>query len=119
LILDTTLLRLEAVLAGAVAANQPECHVNYIQWNVDNVPTRPAVYRAALNNTTDVSILPAPTTQGIVREVTSMSIYNKDTANVTVTVKTDDGTTERIIVKQELLTTETLNWTRDAGWFII
>lgn len=119
MILDLTTLKLEAVLAGAVAANQPETHVDYFVWNLKGETSKPATYRAALNSTTDVTILAAPTTQGEVRDIRCVSIYNKDTTNVTVTVKTDDGTTERIIVKQELLTTETLTWTPDAGWFII
>ena len=117
MILDT-LTKLEIVLAGAVTANQLEVHVTYRDWNKSGVTTNPAMYRTASNSTTDVTILAAPV-QNPTREVMTVSIYNKDTANATVTVKSDDGTTERIFVKQELLTTETLTWTPDAGWFII
>ena len=121
MILDAT-LRLEAVLAGAVAANQPESHVNFQDWTSPDqgqpVPSKPAPYRVALNSTTDVTILAMPN-QGVVRDVIRISIYNKDTATVTVTVKTDDGTTEFIAVKQALLTGETLVFERGAGWQII
>ncbi len=118
MILDTT-LKLEIVLAGAVAANQVEVHVSYLDWNnKSGTQALPAFFRTASNNTTDVTILAAPTGNPI-REILNIHIYNKDTASVTVTVKTDDGTTERIVVKQQLLTTETLSWTKDAGWFII
>ena len=116
MILDLTTMTLQAVLAGAVAANQPEVHVGYMVYDKDGQKTKPAIYRAALNNTTDVTILPAPPS-GYVYEVISLSIYNKDTASVTVTVKTDTGT-ERIVTKVTLLTLETLGYA--AGeWFAL
>jgi microcystin-dependent protein len=106
----------QVVLAGAVAANQPEAHVEYRDWNPQGETTKPALFRTAANSTTDVTILAAPN-QGFIREVLRCSIYNKDTASVTVTVKTDDGTTERIICKAVLLTLETLNFEMGRGWY--
>ena len=117
MILDTT-LKLEAVLAGAVAANQPEVHVDYVDWSKDMEQTAPAAYRVALNSTTDVTILAAPV-QNPKREPIEVNIYNKDTASVQVTVKTDDGTTERIIVRRTLTTLQTLCWKRNVGWFVL
>lgn len=115
MILDAT-LRLEAVLAGAVAANQPEVHVDYIDWNNENVSTIPSTSRAALNSTTDVTILATPVSNPR-REPTRISIYNKDTASITVTVKTDDGTTERIIIKSTVPTLKSLMWEQSVGWY--
>jgi len=89
-ILDYSSLRLEAVLAGAVSANQPEAHVDYVDWSPEGRPSPPATFRVALNSATDVVILAAPTANPR-REPVRLSIYNKDTAAVTVTVKTDDG----------------------------
>lgn len=109
--------KLEAVLAGAVTANQPEVHVDYFDWNPQGEQTKPAPFRVALNSTTDVTILAAPQV-GFIREVLRLSIYNKDTASVTVIIKTDDGTTERIICKATLLTLETLNFEKDRGWYV-
>ena len=122
MILDR-LLRLEAVLAGAVAANQPEFHIDYIDWTDNNEQTRPAPARGALNSTTDVICLAAAPANGPVaaREITSGSWYNKDTASVTLTVKTDDGTTERIIIRKVLATLETLHFhggKGGAGWYV-
>jgi hypothetical protein len=114
-ILDST-MKLEAVLGGAVSANQPEVHVDYQDWTVENVQTRPAPFRTALNNSTTVTILAAPTANPI-REPLRVIVYNKDTAAVTVTVKTDDGTTERIEVKQEILAGESLCWEKGVGWY--
>ena len=115
MILDST-LKLEAVLAGAVAANQPEVHVDYEDINKEGHRTNPAPFRVALNNSTDVTILAAPV-QNPVREPIYISIYNKDTAAVTVTIKTDDGTTERIIFKKAIGAGETLQYNRQLGWF--
>ena len=119
MILDTTSLKLEAVLAGAVAANQPEVTVHYVTWNIQGLQTRPSTFRAALNSTTDVTILAAPTTQNEVREVIRASVHNKDTASVTLTIKTDDGTTERIIHKETLLAGESLHFEKGVGWYAL
>lgn len=119
MILNSTFLSLQAVLAGAVSANQPECHVNFITWDASGEPSKPGTQRAALNSTTDVTILSAPNTAGYVMEPISVSIYNKDTASITVTVKTDDGTTERIIAKSTLLTLETLCYEKGQGWYAL
>lgn len=117
MILDST-LKLEVVLAGAVAANQPEVHVDYFDWNKDGEQTKPATSRSAANNTSDVTILAAPPS-GFVREPTRVVIYNKDTASVTAIVKTDDGTTQRIEVKQTISTLHSLCWEKNVGWYIL
>jgi hypothetical protein len=117
-ILDSTSLKLEAVLAAAVAANQPEVTVDYVAINAEGKESAPATFRTALNGATDVTILAAPAVAGIRLEPFRVSIYNKDTASVTVTVKTDDGT-ERIIARQTLLTLESLHWEKGVGWQVI
>ena len=119
MILDSTSLKLEAVLGGAVAANQPEVTVVFINYNVDGAPSKPATVRSALNSSTDVTILAAPSVDGHVREPQFISIYNKDTASVTVTVKTDDGTTERILHKATLATLEALQYEKGRGWYAL
>lgn len=115
MILDTTLLKLVAVLGGAVATSQPDVHVDYMAWK-DGFPSAPATYRAALNSTTDVTILPAPPT-GQRYEPLRVVIYNKDTAAVTVTVKTDDGTTQRIETKSTVATLRSWVWEKNVGWY--
>lgn len=110
--------RLEAVLAGAVAANQPEVHVDYSDWNQLGERSAPDSFRVALNGATDVTILAAPVGSPK-REPIEVNIYNKDTASVVVTVKTDDGTTERIIVRRTLTTLQTLCWKTNVGWFVL
>jgi hypothetical protein len=106
-------LTLEAVLGGAVAANQPEFHVDYVIFNNQGANSKPAVARGALNSTTDVTLISPSangySTQGFIAEVKGLSIYNKDTSSVTVTVKTTDGT-DRIKCKATLETNEFLSY---------
>lgn len=114
MILDST-LKLEMVLAGVVAANQPFVHVDYFDWNQQGQRTRPATFRVSLNSNTDVTVLPAPAA-GFTREPMRWSVYNKDTAAITVTVKTDDGSTEGIINKTDVPVGRTLSWDANAGY---
>lgn len=120
--LDSTLLKLQAVLAGAITTNQLDCHVWFYdvpsQTKEGNEDYRGAVKRTASNSTTDVDICSAPSNNGVTRVITGISIYNKDTVSATVTVKTDDATTEFILVKQALAATETLFYD-GAGWYVI
>jgi len=117
--LNATNLNLQVVLSAAVTTNQLDCHVSYSTYNAKGTDSKPSIYRSATNSTSDVNILPAPTVQGTVFVVERVSIYNKDTVAATVTVKTDDGTTERIITKQTLNTTEGLFYDSYKGWYIL
>jgi hypothetical protein len=59
----------------------------------------PGNSHGALNGTTPVDIVAAPaaSTQRLVRSVT---FFNRDTAVVTITLRLDDGGTERVLDKQ-------------------
>ncbi len=113
--MDTN-LALEAVLGGAVAANQPEYHVVYADFISHQEATIPVIGRGALNGGTDVTLVAAPSASPK-REIHYVSIYNKDTASVTITVKTDDGTTERIVFKKAIAPGEALQYNKAIGWF--
>ena len=121
--LNSTILKLQAVLAGAPATSQPEVHVWFYdvlsQTKEGNEEYLGAVKRTAMNGNTDVDICSAPSQNGVTRVITAIAIYNKDTASVTVTVKTDDAVTEYIIVTQVVTTLKTLCWDRAQGWYQI
>ena len=111
---------LQAVLAGAVAANQPEVRVRYTEWNREGEKTLSAEFEVAMNSATDVVILASPVAN-LTREVEEITIYNKDTASVTVTVKSDSaagGGTEYIAIKATVPTLKTLGWTLNTGWYL-
>ena len=119
MILNTTLLNLQAVLAANITTSQPEAIVDYDIWSNEGKTGKPNTQPTALQSQTDVNILNAPILAGFVHDPIRISIYNKDTVSATVTIKTDDGTTERIIVKQLLASGETLAWERGSGWQIV
>lgn len=117
MILDKTTLKLQAVLGGAITTSQPEVTVDYEVYTDQGTTSKPASFQVALNSTTDVDILAAPTIQGYVNKVTRLSVYNKDTVNATVIIKTDDSGTEKIIQRVTLATLETLHFAIDSGFY--
>lgn len=116
MILDNTSTKLEGVLSGA-ADPAPVFHVGYRVYGLDGELSNPALSRGALNGATDVTLLSAPDSQGEVKEVLWASIYNADNAAITVTVKTDDGTTERTVIGATLQTVQTLHYQLGRGWY--
>src|SRR6266850_1628798 len=118
--LDSPTKKLEVVLAGAVSANQLEITSQYF----DHIPQatttvrRGAPQRATSNNTTDVTIVDAPVLQGIIRNVHTIFVHNKDTTTATVTVKMDDNGNETIFIKQLLAVGESLTYEDKAGWIV-
>lgn len=118
--LDSTTLKLQAVLAGAVATTNPDVHV----WFYDVPATkkdsfedyRPALKRTATNGATDVDICSAPSVDNTTRVIQNIAVHNKDTASVTLTIKTDDGTTEYTVFKVTLATLESATYEHGHGW---
>jgi len=105
--------KLQAVLGGAITANQLQCVTS---WR-DRTSTTFEAGRTVVNtnNTTDVILAdsPAPSTQ---RVIDFISIYNNDTVNATVTVKIDANGTEYILFKATLAATERLQYQEGVGF---
>ena len=120
IVLDTTTRKLQAVLGGAVAANQPQATVVYYEKTPKQVDTTKMFTKATnLNSTTDVDILAAPGEINNIRYIKNLTVYNLDTASVSVIIKMDDGGTETILVRQTLLTLESLHYEDGAGWQVL
>lgn len=117
MIILNSLTKLEIVLAGA-ADPAPVIHVTYVDYNVNGEETFKDTYRSAANGASDVTILPAPSPNPV-REVLAVSVYNSDNASITLTIKTDDGTTERAVTSVVLATLETLFYEKGHGWYAI
>lgn len=116
IVLTATTDKIQAVLGGAVTANQLQC---FSSWRDITTSTyTPGRTLVNTNNTTDVDIVGAPgsSTQRVVDHI---SIYNPDTAAATVTVKFDANGTEYILEKVQLQTLEKLEYTNDGGWRVI
>lgn len=115
--LDSTTKKLQAVLGGAITTNQLQCVVSFFDENPQGEDTSGASKETNTNSTTDVDICSAPA-QNFVRNIDTLSVYNKDTVSATVTVKIDDGVTETILKKVILATQETLSYDHESGWSV-
>lgn len=109
-------IRLEAVLASSANTTQPKAHVCFKTYGPDFI-SKPDLQRTALNDTTDVIICAAPEV-GQVKEISFVSIHNASADTETVTVKTDDGTTEMVVVSKSLTTGQVLSWSIEGGWIV-
>ena len=109
---------LQVVLAGAVSANQWEITVYYYNMSPQATTTlrRGGIQPSVSNNTTDVTIMDGPALQGIICNIHTIFLHNKDTATSTITVKIDDNGTETMQVKQAVRTGETLVYEDGRGW---
>lgn len=116
MILDSSLISLQIVLTAAKTTNDMDVTVDYLLWNTQNQTTKPATYRVATNGVTDVTILAAPPIN-FVAEPLRICIYNKDTADKIVIVKTDNGTTEFIDIRKNVTTLTSLIWTKATDWY--
>ena len=113
LVLTETTDNLQVVLGATVTTNQLQC---VSSWrDVTTTAYTPGRSVINTNNTTDVSIVAAPSgsTQ---RVVDFVSVYNADTVNAEVTIKFDANGTEYIIYKATLVTGGRLEYTSENGW---
>ena len=127
---STTITKLQAFLGGAAATTNPTVTVgSYIVPPQSKTVTGPngsiagdpSEYRSApqftvLAGATETDIADAPP-EGSVKNINYISIYNTDTASVTVTVCVDDNATNRLLIKATLATLETLYYEDGKGWY--
>src|SRR5438874_165188 len=99
IILDTTTRSLEVVLAGAVTTNQLPIVASFADYTTNAyVPT---AAQTQTNNTTAVTAVAAPASAAT-RIVKLVTIYNADSANITVTLRYKSGANTRILAKPTL-----------------
>jgi hypothetical protein len=109
LILDGTAISLQAALTTSAATTNPTFVTNYADNSGSGITE--GATDGSLNGSTDVSIVPAPT--GVNRRVIkNITIYNGDTAAVTVLIKYDNNATQRTLVKVTLAVGDT--WTTEG-----
>jgi hypothetical protein len=117
IVLNSTLRKLEVVLAGTVTTNQLQVTTHFTDTRAAGV-TGIGSQVSNTNNTTDVDIVSSPTS-GVTRAIDSITIYNKDTVAATVTCKYSDNGTEYILVKATLTAGDTLQYENDHGWWVV
>jgi len=115
IILDATTKTLEVVLGGAITTNQLPYVVSY----VDTGATNPLVEAdGTTNSTTAVTMVSAPSANKA-KIIKNISIYNADTVSATVTVRYNNNSTTRILVKFALPTGYSLIFTDTGGWQVM
>lgn len=106
--------KLEIVLGGAVTTSQLPWVANYYADRAGGGVAR-KVGHGTTNSATSVDVVAAPNS-GDVTVIEYLSVRNSDTVNAIVTLRLDDGGTERIIASFDLATLERLEYVRGAGF---
>ena len=117
MILNATTKKVQILLGSAVTANQCPVVVDYVDFT--STTTTPGSQLSNTNSTTAVDVVnaPAASTQ---RKVNLITVCNKDTADVAVTIRfNDNGTTYSYLTALALPVGSTLQFTDTEGWSVI
>jgi hypothetical protein len=109
LILDSTTKSIKAVMSGAAATTNPDFTAAWA--DNDGTTFVEGASDGALNGTSSATLVAAPASSTR-RVIKSITIENKDTAPVTVTISYDNNGTLRVIAKVTLQVGDT--WTTDG-----
>ena len=109
LILDATTKSIVVAMSGAAATTNPDFTAAYADNNGTNFTE--GANDGALNGTASVTLVAAPAASTR-RTIKSITIENKDTAAVTITVSYNNNSTLRTIAKVTLNVGDT--WTTDG-----
>ena len=117
MILNATTKKVQILLRSAVTANQCPVVVDYVDFS--STATTPGLQLSNSNSTTAVDIVSAPaaSTQ---RKVNLITVCNKDTVVVVVTIRlNDNGTTYNYLSGLVLPPNCTLQFTDMDGWSVL
>lgn len=109
LVLDATTKSIVVAMSGAAATTNPDFTAAYADNNGTNFTE--GANDGALNGTNSVTLVAAPASSTR-RTIKSLTIENKDTAAVTITVSYNNNSTLRTIAKVTLNVGDT--WTTDG-----
>jgi len=108
---------LELILGGAVTTTE----LDYVVFTKHIILTGKEGkdnQHGTSNGGTAVTILAAPTLAGEQQWIESIAIHNADTVSATVSVRLNDNSTIRILMKHALSAGETLHYEANSGWYI-
>lgn len=113
MLLTATTDRIEVVLGANVTTNQLHLISSYNDTNSTSVtPTKTVT---VTNNTTAVNLVPAPSS-GQQRTLRWASIFNSDSTDATVTIRTNFNGTTRTVFTTNLKVNEYIQYTYKTGW---
>jgi|GEM_PF-6492984 len=117
MILDTTSKVIEIILGEAKTTTDCDFNIDYAD-TVSGSTFVPGSSPGVTNGVTLVTALAAPAASAQ-RNVKFISVYNNDTVNHNVTVRSYDGANRRIYVKAAITPGQVLSWMQGAGWSIV
>jgi len=117
IILSETTDNLQVVLTGAITTNQLQCTSSWRERTSSTFVAGRTLTNT--NNTTDVTIVPAPSGASTQRIVDLVNIYNNDTVTAEVTIKFDANGTEYILWKGSLASGQSIVYAEGRGWEVL
>ena len=113
MVIDNTSESIELLLAASVATSQATftCGFN----DMSSTALTPSETSGSSNNTTPVTIVGSPSS-GFARQVRVIMIENNDTSPITVTVRFNNGSVTRIVMKATIAAGESLCYSNTSGW---
>jgi hypothetical protein len=116
IILDAITKSVEVVLGGAVAANQAQVVASYV--DVTTTTYAPGCSDTQTNGATPVTAIAAPSS-ATQRQVKLLTVYNADTALITLTVRYNNNSTIRKLWQGTLLPGEELVYMDGIGFEVM
>lgn len=116
IILDATTDTIEMVLGGAITTTNPDYYISYV--DVTTTTYSAEDNHGTTNGVTAVTALSAPSAS-TQRQVKFISVFNRDTANVTLTIRLDDTSVERTLWRGTLAANEMVQYADGEGWNVL
>jgi hypothetical protein len=114
MLITLTTDKIEVILSSSITTNQLDIISSYNEYTSTGVtPTKTVT---TTNNTTAVSLVPAPTSGGTQRSLRYAHIFNTDSVSAVVTIRTNYNGTIRNVISVTLQVNEYLQYTHRTGW---
>lgn len=113
MIVTSSLDSIDLVLGANVTTNQ--LHINASYNRISSTSVTPVKNCTTSSNTTAVNIVPAPSS-GNQHQLKYCNIFNADSAQSTVTVRTSYNGTTKNVISTTLQVNEYLQYTHKTGW---
>lgn len=109
---------LEILLAGAPVTQLPFI-TSFVEFDDAQNDTALENFHGVTNGVTAVTILEAPTDEGLERQLKALSVYNPNVLPAVVTIRLNDNAVTRIILSLSLIGGATLQYNDGEGFRVI
>lgn len=117
-ILNTPTRKLQVLLGGSVSTElDVVCHYEDIIYGEEDEGIAATTNKTT--GTTPVDVVPAPQRAGAVRRVEALSVYNNNSADVTLTIRINDNATLYNLLSITLATGQQLYYEDQFGWAVL